>query len=233
MARVTYGALITELAGSIGGITFQKNGSGNIARLKPNMPMISSPAQAEQQYKLSSLVAQWAALTLIQQTSWNDFAAAHDHINEFGETKTLNGFQWFMSCNLNLYTIEEDLILTAPAWYAVPPPSTFGFYVDDSNFDLEPDAAWSPAGCYTVCYVTSPIRQAAEKIKKSTYYLKYWDSHFANAQSIKNPYRWLFNLVWMDFYNTAVCTIVVRIKNVQTISGLSSTYTSNIVKFPV
>ncbi|GAH48125.1 unnamed protein product [marine sediment metagenome] len=36
MARVTYGGGVTEFAGSIGGVTFQRNASGYIAKLRSN-----------------------------------------------------------------------------------------------------------------------------------------------------------------------------------------------------
>ena len=89
MARVTYGPLITELAGSIGGVTFQKNSSGNVARLKSKKPLNPTLAQANQQTLLSQLVAYWSTLSQVNKDTWNDLAAAHDHVTPWGETKTL------------------------------------------------------------------------------------------------------------------------------------------------
>jgi hypothetical protein len=230
MARVTYGALITELAGSIGGITFHKNASGNIARLKPNMPMIASPAQAVQQNKLNSLIAIWPTLTLVQKTSWNNLAVAHDHINEFGEVKTLNGFQWFMSCNLNLLQIDQAIILSAPGWSVVAAVDAFTMYVTNVQITINWGHFVNPGADYYVIYASPPIRQNSLKIRKAKFFLEYYTNHNDDIHNITASYIAAFNLVWADFYNTADANIIVRIRKIQNGTGLSSPYTSSLVK---
>lgn len=230
MARVTYGALITELAGSIGGITFHKNSSGNIARLKPNMPMVASPAQNDQQYKLNSLIAIWPTLTLVQKTSWNNLATAHDHINEFGETKTLNGFQWFMSCNLNLLTVGENVILSAPAY--APPAAPGPFIISDgsNNFNVHFIPNWSSPDNYYIVYASSPLRQSS--LKKRSYFLSLGSVIMVDANwlYIQALYESTFNLSYPSLYNNGNCTIIVRVKVLQPGTGLSSPYTSALIK---
>jgi hypothetical protein len=230
MARVTYGALITELAGSIGGITFHKNGSGNIARLKPNMPMIASHNQALQQSKLNSLVAIWPTLTLVQKNSWINFAIAHPHINEFDESKIVNGFQWFMSCNLNLLQVSEAVIVTAPAYAPPAAPAVFTVTASHDDFYLGWGGATNPTPSYLLCYVSSPIRQTPVKNRRSMFFLNdpYW--YNSSILVLRVAYSNQFNLVWGTFFDTAKCSIFIRVKVVQHLTGLSSPYTEKIVK---
>lgn len=230
MARVTYGALITELAGSIGGITFQRNSSGNIARLKPNMPVNVSENQQSQIFLLSQLVAAWSAFSDADKTSWNDLAAAHDHINEWSESKKLNGFQWFLSCNLNLLITDQAVTSTAPAWSTVAAVDPFTLTADGSNFDIN----WAPSvdltGYYIIVYATPPLRQSSLKLRKSTFILDITGDAIIDTIALKILYEALFNVVWVDFFSNANCTIIIRTKLVQKDTGLASPYTSALIK---
>lgn len=230
MARVIYGALITELAGSIGGITFQRNSSGSIARLKPNMPVNPSSAQSLQQNELSHLISLWPTLSDADKLSWETFAGLHDHVNEWSETKHLNGFQWFMSCNLNLSLVGEAPISTAPAWTVLSAPLPFTLSADASNFDVTFSAPYIPATDYTVVYLTTPLRQSSLKLRRSTF--------FAGPQvitatlyiALEVVYASLFNLTWADVFNDSNCSIICRIKQIQEGTGLASPFSSALIK---
>jgi len=230
MARVSYGALITELTGSIGGITFQKNSSGSIARLKPNMPVNSTASQQSQQIYLSGLISAWSNLSAANKITWEAFATAHDHINEFGETKTLNGFQWFLSCNLNLLITGQATISAAPAWTAIASLANFTLVTDAANFDLD----WTPSiditGYRLLVYATPPVRQSSMKLRRSTFLIRIYDGGVIDTLDIETQYSSIFNVTWADLFNGANCNIIIRVKIIQEGTGLSSPYTSSLVK---
>jgi len=230
MARVTYGALITELAGSIGGITFQKNSSGNIARLKPNMPVNVSEAQQAQNIFLSQLVASWSSLSDANKTSWNDLAVAHDHTNEWGESKTLNGFQWFVSCNLNLLFTSQATIDTAPSWTTPLVVPDFSIITNSTQFIVSWSPPWDTTGYKLVIYATPLLRQSTLKLRKSTFFISYSEGEPLYWRNLLPEYTDLFNLTWADVFSDANCTIIVRIKTIENSTGLASTYTSTLVK---
>ena len=56
MARVEYGAIVTDLTGSIGGTTFQRNSSGAIARSRAYTPVNPSQQQSDGSLCLFSLL---------------------------------------------------------------------------------------------------------------------------------------------------------------------------------
>jgi hypothetical protein len=230
MARVTYGALITELAGSIGGITFHKNSSGNIARLKPNMPMLPSQLQGNQQYKLSSLIAIWPTLTLVQKTSWNNMAAAHVHVDKYGKTKFLNGFQWFMSCNLFRLTMSLSVLLTSPAWYLPPAPHVFSLITNPTYLKIDFGVVVTTYSDYLIVYLSTPLRQSSVKLRKSTF-LIYCNNYFNSRYlDITAAFESLSGVVWSDFFSSANATLLCNILLCDRDSGITSPFTSGLIK---
>jgi hypothetical protein len=229
MARVTYGESVTEYAGSIGGVTFQKNASGNIARLRPNPTVNPLPSQAYYQNKMSNFVAAWHNLTNVQKTSWDDFAIAHDHTTPWGDVKTLTGFQWFLSCNLHRTKHIDTVIETAPAWFAygAPPAFTIETHTDYIR------AAWVPGynGNNLLGYISLPLQQSSLKLRRGLFYVQ----KFIAVPEIDNwdfttSFEDLTNVVWADFFASANCYIIIRILNGSIGDGLLSSFTSAIVK---
>ncbi len=230
MARVTYGESITEYAGSIGGVTFHKNTSGNVARLRPNPTVNPTSLQAGYQTNMAKLVAFWPTLSQGDKTSWDALAAAHDHTTPWGETKTLNGFQWFLSCNLTRLLLLNPILSTAPVWSTISPVAAFTIQTSATYIRLY----WSPAltgSYYILLYSTLPLRQSSLKLRRSLFYttvkisipdFDYWD--------FTSEYEALTGITWADFYSSADASIIVRVKRVYLPKGLSSAYTSAIVK---
>jgi hypothetical protein len=230
MARVTYGALITDLAGSIGGVTFQQNSSGSIARLRSKKPLNPSTVQSDQQLTLSRLVALWPTLSAAEKTSWSDLAAAHDHITPWGETKTINGFQWFMACNLNLLSCGWALLETAPAFASITPPNDITLASTDIAFSIEIAAGWNPGTSKILIYATPPIRQSSIKLRRNMFALTSYTGGNITTLSIKAVYEALFNLDWETFHPVSDCNIIVRARQVEYLTGMSSSLVSALIK---
>lgn len=230
MARVTYGALITELAGSIGGITFQKNSSGNIARLKPYVPVNPSQLQSDQQTALSQMVFEWINLSLSDQDSWNALAAAHTFTDPWGRSKTLNGFQWFISSALNLLSIGEAFASTAPAYGAVAAPNAFTIIASSTHIFLDVPGYWNYATDTLIVYATPPVRATSEKLRKSSLIIKLLTGINDDSFDIISDYEAAFNCSWASLYATGLFNLIVRVRVVKHLTGLSSAFTSSINK---
>jgi hypothetical protein len=230
MARVTYGALITELSGSIGGVTFHKNSSGNIARLKPNSPNVASSFQLGQQSRLNQLITTWPTLTLAQKASWNALAAAHDHVNEFGETKTLNGFQWFMSCNLNLQLVGEAIILSAPGWTVMATPVNGTIAKNDTDLYIRwvPNCNFTPD--YAVLYISTPLRQSSVNYRRSMFFANSTKNLSIAYWQLTNYWLNVTGISWPTFFASANARYILRVKTIQTGTGLASPYLTLIDK---
>ena len=230
MARVTYGESITEYAGSIGGVTYHKNASGNIARLRPNPTVNPTPLQAGYQTNMAKCVAFWPTLSQANKDTWDAFAAAHDHITPWGETKTLSGYQWFLSVNLMRLLIGYSICPDAPGWYAAPPPDQFT--IETSSTYIR--CAWSPnydAPYSLLAYCTLPLRQSSLKLRRSLFYLTLYPSAPSLANwDLTTLIESLFNVTWSTFYASADCSIIIRLRHGVRANGLWSFFTSAIVK---
>jgi hypothetical protein len=230
MARVTYGALVTDLAGSIAGTTFQKNSSGAIARARAYTPVNPSIQQSDRQLALIQLVAKWATLTTTQKGLWNALAAAHNKINNWGHYTKLSGYQWFISYNLNAFTQDQGPWLTPEAYVLVDPVPAFTLYADADEFLIDFGAPVPFPGTYAGIYATVPMRQTSIKLRKSTFLLTCWATTNTQYIDITALYEALFNISWADFYTSAECAIIVRMKNFQEDSGYASPFTSALIQ---
>jgi hypothetical protein len=229
MARVTYGALVTDLAGSIAGTTFQKNASGAIARSRAYTPVNPSIQQSDRQLAMIQFVALWSTLTLIQKTAWNDLAAAHNKINDWGNYTKLSGYQWFISYNLNAFTQNQGPWLTPEAYVLVDPVPAFTLFTDNDEFLIDFGGVESFPGTYAGIYATVPMRQTSIKLRKSTFLLTCWATENTQYIDLTALYENLFNVTWADFFADSECSIIVRMKNFQEDSGYASPFTSNII----
>lgn len=230
MARVTYGGGVTEFAGSIGGVTFLRNPSGPIAKLRSNPPVNPSLQQSGYQVQLATLVAYWSTLSQANKDTWDVIATTHDHTTPWGETKTLSGFQWFLSCNIHRLKRYSTYLDAAPAWYVPPPPPAFTIETSATYIRC----AWSPN--YVTIenllgYVTLPLRQSSLKLRRSLFYVGYLHQVGSIATwDLTSVIESLFNVTWATFYASADCNIIIRLASSLLYKGYISTYVSNIVK---
>ena len=230
MARVTYGAGVTELAGSIGGITYQKNSSGNIAKLKSKPTVNPSAQQASYQNRFSYLISLWPTLTQVQKDAWNTFAAANDHTTPWGDIKTISGYQWFMSCNLRRLLYHSTAIVVVPAWAIQAPPDAFTIETGAGYIR----AAWAPdynAPLDLIAYCSLPLKQSSLKLRRSLFWVKnYPAAPLLTNWDLTTEIVALFNVAWATFYAGSSCNIIIRILQGDFAKGLFSSYVSAIVK---
>lgn len=155
MARVQFGAIVTEITGSIGGFTFQKNRSGNIIRLRGNPSRASSPKQTVAHQNHIRFLQLWQTLSASEKTAYNDFADTFPKTTKFGTVKTLNGQNWFESINFNreLFALP---VLTSPPVHELPVAlPAFDFIVGTSEIEIVFAAPFDPADNGLIIETTS------------------------------------------------------------------------------
>lgn len=230
MARVTYGGGVTVFAGSIGGVTFLRNASGPIAKLRSNPPVNPSPYQSTYQTNMSALVAYWPTLSQANKDLWDAHALAHDHTTPWGETKTLSGYQWFISVNLKRLQFSYA-ILDAPASWSVPsPPDAFTLVATATYLRCEWVPNYDPL--YGLAfYLTLPLRQSSLKLRRSLFFV-HWDADVVSIANydLTSYFEALSNVTWATFYASADCSIICRIMHIRGSRCYTFGYTSAIVK---
>ena len=144
MARVKFGAIITEASGSLGGHTIQHSKGGMQIRTKPKPTESFNNLQYQVRRKNPCLQYSWKALSAIQKTVWDRYAVDHDIRSKKGDHEILSGhslwmkyqyYNWNEECNLPVDPATASLLYPTFADY-VPPifqpivPPVFPPHVD-------------------------------------------------------------------------------------------------------
>jgi len=230
MARITYSPGVTKLAGSIGGVTYQRNAFGNTIKQKSNLAKTPTALQAGYQQRLSYLVSLWPTLTQVKKDTWNVFAAAHPHTTTWGSIKKLSGYQWFLSCNLKRMLYHTTAITDPPVWTIEEPPPVFTINYTALYIAVTFSPFYSPANSI-IAYCSLPLKQSSLKLRRSFYLIKtiYKSLPFSNL-SLTNEISTLIGSTWTHFANTADSSLIIRLQQGEFDKGLFSPYTSAIVK---
>lgn len=120
MAKVKFGAVISDTRGSVGGVTFSKARSGAVIRAA-SVPRKQQTAFTQViRSNLSNLAKRWfATLTQVQRNAWIALAAANPVIDVFGNTHVLTGQQFYVRVNQLRSSAGLAYIDDAPADQAV------------------------------------------------------------------------------------------------------------------
>lgn len=134
MAAITLGPIVTDIHGSIGGVTFQRNPSGFIARSKPPKRASTRPGQAVVLSQYASLCQLWQSLSSTQQAEWAEAAAADTKMNKWGVNRQLTGFNLFISAGFAFLSLGVPF---DGVFYSTDSPSTLpAFIAELSSGDL-------------------------------------------------------------------------------------------------
>lgn len=106
MATIKLGAIVTDIAGSVGGSTFRR-GSNFIALYNKQRRQIKSASSKFSRLgALSNIVKQWSYMEQSDRDSWILIAGDYRFTDKFGTTKTLPARQFFTKLNGQLLPAE-------------------------------------------------------------------------------------------------------------------------------
>jgi hypothetical protein len=119
MARVTFGNIVAEARGKIGGVVFSRNTGGAYVRQKVSPVQPRTPAQLNQRSRLTEVSKVWGTLTQAQREAWKSFSLDFKKRDVLGLGKQRSAQQMFMFCNLALDSVGYPLINNPPVGLAV------------------------------------------------------------------------------------------------------------------
>jgi len=117
-AKMTPGAIISEIRGKIAATVFSRNRGGQIIRNRIKPINRRSIGQSTRRQALGSLASAWRGLTQAQRDGWNSAGANFPLQDTLGQTIFLSGEQLYIRFNANLNLIGESAIAVAPAPFA-------------------------------------------------------------------------------------------------------------------
>lgn len=108
-------ALVTQISGSIGGMTGSHNRGGLYFRARSIPVNPNTPAQVTVRAAFSSLVARWNnILTGAEREPWDLYAAAVPLTGPLGDPITVSGQNMYLRSNVPRLRIAASIIDTAP-----------------------------------------------------------------------------------------------------------------------
>jgi hypothetical protein len=134
MARVKLSGLISDISGSVSGMTFQQSASGLTLRKKPFPINVSSVSQLNQRALIRSIQNLWFELSQSDHDKWNYFLSWSNQSQNHNTHKLINGYQLFIK-----YQIARSLIGLSPLTSFIfkpldPPTLTFELWNSGSQF---------------------------------------------------------------------------------------------------
>jgi hypothetical protein len=158
MARVKYGGIVTGIAGSVGGSTFQNGQFGAVCRNKPIPRKTGSPNQIDRRVLMMTVHQGWRNLDDSQRNSWNQFVSFSQQKITRDRSVLITGHALFIQINyLRLLTglsLLEDPVYTPIA----PWPVIDKIYATSPVAGLVMDFITNPPGVNTwyVLKMTTP-----------------------------------------------------------------------------
>ena len=110
MATFKLGAIITDIAGSIGGTTLKRNGSYKVIMNKSSgTPYSRSYNNPSLQY-LPFIFKSWSHLSDVEKAAWKEQALLYTFPDKFGTLRNLSARQLFVKLNAQGYFLNGSLI---------------------------------------------------------------------------------------------------------------------------
>lgn len=196
MAKVYYGSQITDIVGSIGGLTFQSNNSGSIVRLRPSVSKAVTEAQQAKNIIFAEASNAWNALSESQRNLWIAFGAAHQKVDYYGSTKTLSGRNWFMGLYMNALSIGGTPLVSPPTWAVPNPVSSVNYTLfrsSQQSFNIVFNAVNYLSG-YTLLLFASALTSETSVSNRSNIF---WLHNYVNITSSTLEFYQYWEDYWM------------------------------------
>lgn len=232
MARVEYGAFITSLKGSIGGVSFHRNTSGDVAKIKPSQVFRQSTLQTASQIIFSQFRSIWSTLSSATQTLWNTFASLHTRVNYFEETKILTGYNWFLSININANICGAASVPTPPAYTLPANPSAFMVIISPTHIFILFLSAYVHDVVYLFAFFTMPIRSQSLLNRSKIRLIKVMAPASSLDYDCTSEYIASFNIPSVPFSTDSGAKLLCSIAAIHQVSFIASAFTSSIGEIP-
>lgn len=222
MARITYTGIVQNITGSIGGLTFQKNSSGYIVRLRPIQKKGLSENQQATINKSFNLNVEYHKLTVFNKELWNDYALLYEKTNKFGQIKKNSGFNWFVSINSIRILAGNTIAITPPAHDLAYPIPNYQVYINAGRLLIEFETLFTPNNNVLSIWLSKPTQITSKKISSKLFNIAIFnntDYHIIDITSFFENYFQLPNF-FTEIYN--IYSLTCLIHTIEKNSGLIS-----------
>jgi len=225
MARVKLSPIFTNISGSIGGMTIQRNKFGITLRQKPLPIKSDSPAQYIIRQHMITIQGSWQALTDAQRLQWDRFLDFSGQTINKDRSVKLSGHALYLKYQLYRLLTGYSLLTTI---HYVPMPSfafAIGLTVAADSLQLDLGLVIDHTELFFMFYLTNPRQETQAPSKRGLRFMKVTPDTLRIFE-IKEAYKLAFGLLpavgdWVHY-------------TMQTFSVLAPVYSGvSFGKFPI
>lgn len=134
MAKIILGALVSNIAGSVGGTTFKRTPNGIVMMNKNRGASRSSILQNNRVSQIASIFQRWKTLNGTNKSAWNEYSKTMQFPDKFGNLKNLSGRQLYTKLNCQLLCVDDSITVVGSKGDAISPiKDSFGeIYYNDT-----------------------------------------------------------------------------------------------------
>lgn len=114
MARIKFGAIVTDMRGPLGGHVFQKGNQSRVMKTKTRPRVSSSSLSRDKTLRISSVQQAWNNLSDSVRLDWGLAAINFPFKSTFDDSITLNGYQFFIKLNTSRVFVNQAIV-TSPS----------------------------------------------------------------------------------------------------------------------
>ena len=156
MARIKFSPVVTSIAGSVGGVTIQRNKYGNTMRQRPFPLNPASTAQYNVRQKMIFLQTSWKNLTDAQRLQWDRYLDFSGQTTKNDKNVKLSGHTLYLKYQM-LRLLTDRPLLTEIGYSPMPAVASLGgITVTPSAITLVFSTALDIANWFYYCRLTSP-----------------------------------------------------------------------------
>jgi hypothetical protein len=173
MAIVKYGALVTELRGSIGGTTFQRNKYGYSAKNKSLPGNVESTPRSNVKQAIRRISQHWATLSEANRNLWISFATTYPQPVKNNPSANMSGFAVFLKFNFFWY-LRAGYIVNTPSFTLSSLPSFTVAIVKSSSFlNFVPTVSATDLLTVFIVSVSNPVKESVNFAKNRVRYMSF------------------------------------------------------------
>lgn len=156
MAKVKFGAMMTDMRGKLGGQVFSRNRGGAYVRTKVTPTNPQTADQVEQRARLAQFSQAWRGLTEAQRLAWASVVSQWSTTDVFGDIVNPTGATLHTRLNMNIALAGGTAITTPPSPIGIDTPANISIVADASSSSLSItfDPAAVPAGLAMIVEAT-------------------------------------------------------------------------------
>lgn len=158
MAKVKFGALMTDARGKLGGHVFSKNRSGSYLRTKVTPVNPQTAYQSAARALFATISSQWSGLTQAVRDAFNGAVQDWAQTDIFGDLKNPSGKNLFQRLNNQAQSAGLAPVVTLPSKLEMPDAVITAVPIGVTAGTLAVTGADTSATTQVVLFATAPTK---------------------------------------------------------------------------